>query len=367
MESRDEKVILFGAGQRKDKLTEFMEKYGGFDIVEIWDNNNNLWGREVAAGSRSVTVKKPYPSPAYHIIVATDIYYDEIRRQLVDELFINPQQIKPSNYIYKNFKMEIINRYKGSRNEAVRGICRHLRDHELDMFNGQVKRAYDSGMFEVCRDEGCGLLYSYWEGKRIYLNARIQNERIAKEYLCSLCMEQDEESPHCYGIGKLGLSGSDIVIDGGAAEGFFALQAVEKVKKIYLVEGDEKWVEALTHTFRPYKGKVEIIPKWLGSRDDEKTVTIDLLNRAEKIALVKLDIEGAEADAIWGGEWAFRSNCPMKAVVCTYHATEDAGRFYRYFKSRGFQAEFSKGYLFVGGLETVKAELRKGVLVAGKE
>ncbi len=234
------------------------------------------------------------------------------------------------------------------------------------MFNGQVGREYGSGMFGIHRDAGSGLLYSYWEGKRIYLKSEIQNELIAKEYLCSLCREQDERSPHCYAIDKLGLGSGDVVIDGGAAEGFFALQIVEKVKKIYLVEGEGQWVEALRHTFRPYKEKVSILPKWLGNINDEKTVTIDRINEEEKITLVKLDIEGAEADAIAGGEKTFNSDGPMKAVICTYHKTEDAGQFYGYFKSRGYRTEFSKGYLFAGGLDIVKPELRKGVLFAGK-
>ena len=35
----NEKIIFFGAGHKKEILTKFIEKYGGFDIVEIWDNN----------------------------------------------------------------------------------------------------------------------------------------------------------------------------------------------------------------------------------------------------------------------------------------------------------------------------------------
>ena len=42
----DERIILFGAGWKKDKLIELIEKYGGFEIVEIWDNSSSRWGEK---------------------------------------------------------------------------------------------------------------------------------------------------------------------------------------------------------------------------------------------------------------------------------------------------------------------------------
>ena len=56
----------------------------------------------------------------------------------------------------------------------------------------------------------------------------------------------------------------------------------------------------------------------------------------------------------------------MTAIVCTYHNTEDADMFDNYFKGKGFSTSFSKGYMFVDGLETIRPELRKGVLRASR-
>ena len=92
----------------------------------------------------------------------------------------------------------------------------------------------------------------------------------------------------------------------------------------------------------------------------------DQINNEDKVTFVKLDVEGAETDAIAGGNKAFSSAQDMQVVACTYHRTEDADELYAYFHDKGFETGFSKGYLFVGGLETVKAELRKGVLTARK-
>ncbi len=366
MNQENEKIIFFGAGKRKEVLINFIKKYGGFEVVEIWDNDSRLWGNKVIINHYSVPIKQPRELPEYNIVIVPDVYFDEIKKQLVEDLKINESLIKPSNYLFKNFKFQIIEKYKNSHDQAAVDICNYLQNHELDMFNGQVKNEYPGDMFDICRDEDKGLLYSYWKGKKIYLMSAIQNELVAKEYLCNLCREQDENSPHSYNMEQLGLNSQDVVIDGGAAEGFFSLQIIDKVKKIYLIEGDERWLEALKYTFQPYSHKVVIVPKWLGSKNDENMISIDQINKEEKVTLVKLDIEGAESDAVQGGEKTFSSAQKMQVIACTYHTTEDAEKFLEYFNSKGFHTELSKGYLFVGGLDIVKPELRKGVLTARK-
>ncbi len=363
---RNEKIILFGAGRKKEILIKLIEKYGGFDVVEIWDNNSRYWEKKVLINNHEVKIRKPYALLEYNIVISTDAYFDEIKRQLSEELGIDEQIIKPSQYIFKNFKAEIIDKYKNSYDKEIIEICNYLKNHELDMFNGQIKKEYPDSMFNISRDEDNGLLYSYWMDKKIYLKPDIQSESLAKEYLCTLCREQDKDSPHSYKMDQLSLTNQDVVIDAGAAEGFFALQVIDRVKKIYLVESDRQWLEALKHTFQPYSHKAVIIPKWLGSRNDENMISIDQINHEDKVSLVKLDIEGAESDAIAGGDKTFLSSQKMHVIACTYHKTEDAEKFYEYFHEKGFDTEFSKGYLFVGGLEEVKPELRKGVLTAKK-
>lgn len=362
----NEKIIFFGAGHKKEILTKFIENYGGFDIVEIWDNNSRFWGEETLIHNKKVSVTQPHKMQDYPVVISTDAYFDEIKEQLLHKLGIKESLIKPGQYLFKNFKEEIISRYKDSSDKSISEICGYLQNHEIDMFNGQIKKEYPGDMFDIARDESSGLLYSYWMGKRIYLKSEIQSRAVAKEYLSLLCKEQDKNSPHCYSMDKLNLNGEDVVIDGGAAEGFFSLQIVDKVKKIYLVEGDGGWLEALKYTFAPYGRKIVIVPKWLGSKNDESNISIDQIDSEDKITLVKLDVEGAEADAIAGGEETFSSDRDIRVVACTYHRTEDADNFCTYFQNKGFDTEFSKGYLFVGGLEVVKPELRKGVLTARK-
>lgn len=363
---KNEKIIFFGAGHKKEILTKFIENYGGFDIVEIWDNNRLFWGEETLILNKRVPITQPHSLQDYPVVISSDAYFDEIKKQLIFEFGIKESLIKPSQYLFKNFKDEIISRYRDSSDQSIIGICNYLKNHEIDMFNGQVKKEYPGDMFDILRDEVSGLLYSYWMGKKIYLKSEIKSEAVAKEYLCLLCKEQDNNSPHCYSINKLNLTEDDVVVDAGAAEGFFSLQIVDQVKKIYLVESNREWLEALKYTFAPYSQKIVIVPKWLGSKNDESTISIDQIDNKDKITLVTLDVEGAETDAIAGGERTFSSDRDIQVVACTYHRTEDADHFCTYFRDKGFDTEFSKGYLFVGGLEVVKPELRKGVLTARK-
>ena len=360
----DEKIVLFGAGHQKNMAVRFIEKYGGFEVIEIWDNNADLWGKTEKICQREVPVQKPHGLAEHNIVVTSDIYYPEIEKQLREEIGIGRERIKGRNYLLKNFKKEILKKYNGISDPDIQGICTYLHDHELDMFNGQIKKEYPWDMFEIYQEGESGLLYSFWKSRKIFLSSGITNERGAKEYLCSLCREQDGNSPHAYRMDRLHFVKDSVVVDGGAAEGFFALQVIDKVKKIYLVEGDPKWVEALKYTFQPYGDKVVIIPKWLGSIDDEKTVSIDSIGEKDQITLIKLDIEGAENEAICGGEKTFSANSSMDVIICTYHRTEHADRFQSYFQRHGFDTSFSGGYMFVDGVEPVKPELRKGVLFA---
>lgn len=362
----NEKIVLFGAGYKRNEVIKFIERYREFEITELWDNNRLIWGEKVDICGISVPIRAPYKMHGYNIVISTDVYFDEIKNQLIEEFDIDEKQIKPRNYLYKNFKDIILKKYKNSSDKSLISICAYLQEHEIDMFNGQVTKIYNREMFDIFLDTQRGLLYSYWMGKKIYLSSDIKSKEGAKEYLCRLCKEQDESSPHSYQLNRLNLNCNDIVIDGGAAEGFFALQIIDKVGKIYLIEGDNKWLEALEYTFEPYRDKVVIVPKWLGKCSDRNTISIDQINKQDRVTLVKLDIEGAESDAIEGGQETFLLAQNMRVIACTYHRTDDADKFQAYFQDKGYKTRFSAGYLFAEGLEFIKPELRRGVIIALK-
>lgn len=218
-----EKVIIFGTGKRAQWIFKYLDKYNEFEVVEIWDNNEKKTGKIYEVNGKNVVVKQPHYENQYNIIVSSDVYYEEITRQLIENLSINPIYIKKFGYVFNSFKTKILEKYKDSDNAGINNICKYLRANELDVFCGQISNNYPLDIFEVHKDSDNGLLYSFWQGKKIYLSSVYKNPNDAKAYLCTLCKEQDVNSPHCYNIDKLDFYNTDIFIDGGAAEGFLAL------------------------------------------------------------------------------------------------------------------------------------------------
>ena len=97
-----------------------------------------------------------------------------------------------------------------------------------------------------------------------------------------------------------------IIIDAGVAEGNFALSVVDKAKRLYLVECDRGWMEALRLTFEPWKEKVVFIEKFMSDTAGDTTTSIDELmgDEADGPYFIKLDIEGYEQKALCRNEEA---------------------------------------------------------------
>lgn len=366
-----EKVIIFGTGKRAQWIFSYLDKYNEFKVIEIWDNNEKKTGQSFEISGDNVVVKQPHYENEYNIIISSDIYYEEIEKQLIESLSIDSIYIKKFGYVFNNFKTRILEKYKNCSDIEINNICQYLKTNELDVFCGQINNNYPLDIFEVYKDSDNGLLYSFWKGKKIYLSSVYKNPNDVKAYLCSLCKEQDVNSSHCYNIDKLDFMGTDIFIDGGAAEGFFALQVIDMVKHVYLVECDKGWIEALKYTFKPYKDKVTIVEKWLDESDSENSVSIDSLilnnnNKNINKIIVKMDIEGKETDVIKGMEKLINSDIDMTCIVCTYHKSGDEDIIRNFFEQRGFDTRFANGYMFFPYGEVIEPELRKAVLTAQK-
>lgn len=101
----DERIILFGAGWKKDKLIELIEKYGGFEIVEIWDNSSSRWGEKTTVRGYEVAATAPHDLQNYNIVIASDVYFGEIKKQLIEEFGIEEGRIKSGNYLFKNLSL----------------------------------------------------------------------------------------------------------------------------------------------------------------------------------------------------------------------------------------------------------------------
>lgn len=163
------------------------------------------------------------------------------------------------------------------------------------------------------------------------------------EYLNSMCENNYRDY---YDLDLLQCDENDVVVDIGAYIGDSALDYIHtyrKYKKIYCYEITPDTVTALKKNLSPYEN-VEILNKGCGSKAGKmylqndigaesntlsdsgngaeiEVVTLDE-DIKEKITLIKMDIEGAEQDALKGCVRHITQEHP-KLLICVYHNNRD--------------------------------------------
>ena len=170
----------------------------------------------------------------------------------------------------------------------------------------------------IAYDPEAGMYFGLWNGRKMYYPREYSKEHVAVA-INFVCLEQDVHSPHRYLNEDFDVQDGDIVIDAGVAEGNFALDVVERAKKVYLVECEHKWIEALHKTFEPWKDKVVIIEKMLSDTDNEQCASIDGFVEEGYVDFLKLDVEGAEISALKGASRILTNSSNIRCAVCAYH------------------------------------------------
>lgn len=207
---------------------------------------------------------------------------------------------------------------------------------------------YQQMSIEVLWDKDKGLPYViHRESKRLYFPKEYTPAQIMKNYK-ALLIEQDGEHPHHYADSLEEFRGKTL-LDVGSAEGFTALDTIELTRFVYLFEYEDKWIEALQATFEPWKENVAIIKKYVGNRNDAMNVTLDefLKERPRKDLFLKMDIEGAECEALEGCVNLFSEAENLDFAICTYHKEEDEVKIPAFLDRFHCSYSFNEGYMFV--------------------
>lgn len=267
---------------------------------------------------------------------------------------------------------KIVRNYRDSKEEEMREILNNIRrTHMVDAYNQNFAYKYIDGakkrLQEIYYDEESEMHYVLLKGKRMYYPKSHPKEYIASESNF-VNLEQDEESPHRYLEGGFQVQEGDIVIDAGVAEGNFALEVVEKAQKVYLVECEHEWIQALEKTFEPWKEKVIIIEKMLASTDDDFHICIDSFVQEGQVNFIKLDVEGAELESLKGASMVLKNSNNIRCAICAYHRKNAEYEIRKLLERYGFYTTTSKGYIFYKeDLDSwVDGELRRGIVRAEK-
>lgn len=207
--------------------------------------------------------------------------------------------------------------------------------------------------------------YADFEGKRIYLS---EDPGEAQRYFEGLVREVESEgNPHRYLAPEedgIDIPDNCILADVGAAEGYFGIRHIEKCKKVYFFECDERWLKYLRKTCEPFGGRVEIVEGYAG--EGGNNIRLDeFFKDREKPTCVKMDVEGAEGAVLRGMAGLFDTSDPLTLLICTYHRQEDFSRYSEMLKDR-FDLSASKGY-FWHMPDAYPPYFRRGILRAVKK
>ncbi|WP_459684227.1 class I SAM-dependent methyltransferase [Viscerimonas tarda] len=158
-----------------------------------------------------------------------------------------------------------------------------------------------------------------------------------------------EKSPHQYQTETFRIKAGDILLDVGCAEALFALDVIDKIRKVFLFESNPLWFAALKATFEGEiaSGKVVLIEKYVGDEDTDTATTLDSVLKKEvyESLFIKMDIEGAEPAVVKSCENLMKTGKDIRFSCCTYHKHNDAALLKSIFEANNYQTEFSEGYM----------------------
>ncbi len=188
------------------------------------------------------------------------------------------------------------------------------------IFGGEWTLEYLNRKYDV--DYSSEYPCAYYHGKKLYLSSEMPHEEVTA-YLRSIEVEQDPRSPHCYFPSQRSMDDL-VVVDVGGAEGNFAIDHIDEIRRLYIFESDSEWIEPLHRTYEPWKDKVEIIQCFVGDGEDN-TVRLDdfFEERGEHPDLIKIDVEGNEAGVLRGLQNIITSTVDLRLLVCLYHSGND--------------------------------------------
>ncbi len=357
------KYLIWGTGKRAENNFKRLSLAGLSESIEIMGfvdnatntNKNMFHGRTVYAPVDICKLDWDF----IDIWVASGRGYEEIRTQ-INAMGISDEKIVS---VFQPFIQKIFDKYLPTSDEEVESFLNIMKQKRKPCIFA-YSPVWNDVLREAIFDEKKGLYYVLFEEKKMYFSKNykfvIKN---GKRYASNLWQEQDPNSPHLYEENDVTVKEGDVLVDAGVCEGNFSLHNIDKVSKLYLIECDKDWVEALKATFEPYKDKVVFCNKFLSDRDTDRAVTLNSLIK-EPVNFIKMDIEGEEINALKGADRVFTCSNNIKCSICSYHRHGDEEQIKNILQGYGLKTSTSKGYmLFLGDDEIWKnPELRRGIV-----
>lgn len=359
----EQRLVIWGTGVVAERIMNDIAIPSYLEIVGIIDNDTTKQGSyfhsyEIMPPNY---INKLSPDA---IVILTDAY-EAITNQIKNEFPEYVGKVHNKNYFYKD---RLLKRYEKTNDSEIRDITNTIMQNDLQVFNYSFIEKYKDMEIQVDLDESAGLYYVMHSGKKMYFSNCFDSEKKVIDYYKSILVEQDERSPHRYFDKNFKVNDGDIVIDVGAAEGNFSLSIIDYVKKIYIIESDEAWIEALKHTFKDYLDKVVLINTFISADNYGCNNTLDTLIN-EKINFIKMDIEGYEWEALIGAEKIIKESEVLSMAICCYHNDSDQAMIEKILDQYKIGHTTTEGYMWFPGITRsnyVSTRLNRAIIQAKK-
>lgn len=304
------KLFLFGAEGSK-KIINDMEKYGNpWKIEGVLDNSSKKWGSYI--GKQQVPVLNPNALKNYDleevVVLICSRYMGAIATQLND---MGIKHYYAEFWLYDDRKIFYEQTIEDSIVEEINALLQD--DKSKYVFQSIVQKRKDG-----------------------FLDYSDINEFAKSEYFIDDFWKPLE-------------NGEEVFIDGGAYTGDTIEEFIDwtkgNYKHIYSFEPQKDKAEQIKKNLWKYNGKVSFFDKGLWSCETKlsfqdgdtefsgkivdhidnnnyiETVALDETVK-EKVTFIKMDIEGAEVEAIKGAKDIILRDKP-KLAICIYHKPSD--------------------------------------------
>lgn len=362
-EMEKKKIFLWGTGLIANRLMTCVSgKSHAHIIIGFLDSDEKKWGEKF--WNREIFSPDVLKTASFDAIVIACKCVEEVKEQIAQ---IDVNYLQSVYTIDYYIQQELLCRYKDSNDEEILSIVKYIEKNGLKIFNYDFTSKYQALKPAIFFDDTCHMYYLYHEGKKMYFSRKLDTAAKVLEYYKSICWEQDKDSPHRY-LGDITEIPKDaVVVDAGVAEGNFSLDIIDRVRKIYLIEVDKDWIDALHMTFENYMDKVVFVNKFLSNEVNEQCDTLDNII-IEPVDFLKMDIEGCERDALEGAKEMLDKSKNIKCAICAYHRHDDEIVIRKLLESAHISCTTTKGYMWYPTYGTNKEiiSLRKGVVKGEK-
>lgn len=298
-------VVLYGAGYCLKLFLDLLDE-ANVHVTAIVDKDFKKWGKAIHKIEINSWEKVKQTYSNIQIVITTS-HFEEIEKELIEEGFLGNILHLPLNAYYKN---------------SVYGYT------FLKKYEDRFQKVYEQFADDISR--------------KVFINILKHNMSFDDQYFANI---EDYEIFGYFGTELFENKENEIIVDGGAFDGdtireFFSDPA-RTCKNIYAFEPDTDNFEKLCASVESDRivpihaglGKEQaklsfIMGDGVSSRVDEEGTnqiaieTIDHVLKDEKPTFIKMDIEGAEADALLGAKKIIEKYLPELAISA-YHKMRD--------------------------------------------